>query len=318
MTEARNYVTVATHVAPYHADDIFASAAIALLLPNKKINYLQIRSRLDLEKEVDFIIDVGEKYDPQKGEFDHHQGGTPVRKDGTPRASFGLVWKKYGQRICTNVVGKKYGRQVAIELDNTFVKFIDYIDTRPDLPFRPKKGARVYLLQTLFDSFNPLRGEEGKASLLFREAVNIARRFLERKIKRTAEKARAYNKIKKEYKVQKQPEVLVLNECIQWSEHLYHIDKKECVKAVVFPSRRGGWAVRCVPKDPSDRGAGDRIKLLAKKQYERIITVKEEVLFVHKNKWIGRSSSCAGAIKMAKIAIGRMNENSKDLMAFNI
>ena len=41
-------------------------------------------------------LDVGGSYDAEARIFDHHQRGAPLRPDGQPYSSFGLIWKHYG------------------------------------------------------------------------------------------------------------------------------------------------------------------------------------------------------------------------------
>src|SRR5687768_9738743 len=88
---------VATHDGSFHADDVFAVAALRRLDPDLEI----VRSR---DREViaaaDVRVDIGLKDDPDSGDFDHHQkGGAGARGNGIPYASFGLVWRRHGAEL---------------------------------------------------------------------------------------------------------------------------------------------------------------------------------------------------------------------------
>ena len=82
---------VATHPGNFHADDVFAIAALELVHGPLEV----VRTR-DPERQAaaDLRVDVGGRSDPAAGDFDHHQkGGAGTRENGIPYASFGLVWR---------------------------------------------------------------------------------------------------------------------------------------------------------------------------------------------------------------------------------
>src|SRR5438045_3914082 len=88
----------ATHDKEFHADDTFAVATMKMAgLVSRAI---RTRDPAKLAT-ADFRIDVGGKYNPDTGDYDHHQeGGGGVRENGIPYASFGLTWKSYGAKLC--------------------------------------------------------------------------------------------------------------------------------------------------------------------------------------------------------------------------
>ena len=89
---------VATHSGSFHADEVFALAALTLLDPAVEI----VRTRdADALAAADLRVDVGFRDDPATGDFDHHQkGGAGERPNGVRYASFGLVWREFGARVC--------------------------------------------------------------------------------------------------------------------------------------------------------------------------------------------------------------------------
>ncbi|MCE9517420.1 MYG1 family protein [Candidatus Nomurabacteria bacterium] len=88
-----------THNGTFHADDVFATATLSLLLDG---NIKVIRTRdPKIIASADYVYDVGGEYNLYKNLFDHHQkGGAGKRENGIPYAAFGLVWKSYGAAIC--------------------------------------------------------------------------------------------------------------------------------------------------------------------------------------------------------------------------
>ena len=81
-----------THSGGFHADELLSSVILTRLFPDARL----VRSRAPewITPGGDRIIyDVGGAYDPAAGIFDHHQRGAPLRDDGQPYSSFGLVWR---------------------------------------------------------------------------------------------------------------------------------------------------------------------------------------------------------------------------------
>src|SRR3712207_2394728 len=97
---------IATHSGKFHADDVWAVAALYILYPQADL----IRTR-DPERiaTANFVVDVGGIWDPQSGKFDHHQKGfNGARPSGVVYASAGLVWKECGARCVAEIAQKEY------------------------------------------------------------------------------------------------------------------------------------------------------------------------------------------------------------------
>jgi uncharacterized UPF0160 family protein len=111
---------IGTHDGTFHADDVFAVAALRRLDPAAEV----VRTR-DAERlaACDTRVDVGLAADAGAGDFDHHQpGGAGARASGVPYASFGLVWRAYGAELCGS-------QRVADEVDERLVQGVDAVDT---------------------------------------------------------------------------------------------------------------------------------------------------------------------------------------------
>src|SRR5688572_19157290 len=85
-----------THSGGFHADELLSSVILTRLFPRARL----VRSRAAewIAPDNDRIIyDVGGAYDATAGIFDHHQRGAPLRDDGQPFSSFGLIWRHFGR-----------------------------------------------------------------------------------------------------------------------------------------------------------------------------------------------------------------------------
>ena len=96
--------TAATHDHMFHADDVLAGALLRLVFP--EVAFVRTRDPLRWLK-AEAVFDVGGRYGVglKEGEvgphvYDHHQRGGPTREDGKPFASFGLLWREVGAKVC--------------------------------------------------------------------------------------------------------------------------------------------------------------------------------------------------------------------------
>jgi uncharacterized UPF0160 family protein len=80
-----------THSGGFHADELLSSVVLTRLFPQAEL--LRSRERQWVTPAIDKIIyDVGGAYDTEQQIFDHHQHPSPLREDGQPFSSFGLIW----------------------------------------------------------------------------------------------------------------------------------------------------------------------------------------------------------------------------------
>ena len=114
-----NYLV--THSGGFHADELLSSAVLTRLFPEADL--LRSRDRLCITPAADKIIyDVGGDYDIEAKIFDHHQSPGPLRDDGQPFSSFGLVWKHYGRAYLLSLsVPSQNIDPIHAQLDDDFV-----------------------------------------------------------------------------------------------------------------------------------------------------------------------------------------------------
>ncbi|POO57669.1 MYG1 family protein [Agrobacterium rosae] len=181
-----------THSGGFHADELLSSVILTRLFPQAKI----VRSRAPdwITPSADRIIyDVGGAYDAETHIFDHHQRGAPLREDGQPYSSFGLIWKHYGhQYLAASGVPEAHIEAIHMSFDSGFVLPIDLMDNGALSPATAGLLAGLTLpalletLKPVFDNNDPEADD-----LAFHAALAIARSFVEASIGKKAAKLRA-------------------------------------------------------------------------------------------------------------------------------
>lgn len=146
MIHSSDHITVVTHDGVFHADDVLAVATLKLALPEVRV----IRTRdPEIMKTADILVDIGGVYDPDNNRFDHHQSDRPIRENGIPYSSFGLVWKKYGVAAINFVLDTEHAEEIANTLTEEFIE-IDMIDNG----IMPDGGPKLGISQVVTSS-NP-------------------------------------------------------------------------------------------------------------------------------------------------------------------
>jgi uncharacterized UPF0160 family protein len=185
MKNNQSEYIIAAHNGVFHADDVFAVATLLVLFEGKAGDVMAdlrplkvIRTRTPEEIETaDFVVDVGGVSDPARGRFDHHQiGGAGERPNGIPYASFGLVWKHFGEKICGS-------KDVADMVDQKLVQPIDALDNGVSIVKEIFAGIRPYDLSAIIGGMNPNWNEkESISDENFMSAVSLAKGILTREI----------------------------------------------------------------------------------------------------------------------------------------
>ena len=79
-----------THSGGFHADELLSSVVLTRRFPEASL--MRSRDELCITPATDKIIyDVGGNYDIEAQIFDHHQSPGPLRDNGQPFSSFGLI-----------------------------------------------------------------------------------------------------------------------------------------------------------------------------------------------------------------------------------
>lgn len=179
-----------THSGGFHADELLSSVILTWLFPEARI--VRSRSPEWITPAPDRIIyDVGGAYDAALRVFDHHQRGAPLREDGQPYSSFGLIWKHFGgDYLVAQGIPAEHVEQVHAKFDASFVLPVDLVDNGALDATGPLAGLTLTaLLETLKPAFDENSPEAEERA--FHSAMGIARSFVEASISKSAAKLRA-------------------------------------------------------------------------------------------------------------------------------
>jgi uncharacterized UPF0160 family protein len=289
---------VATHSGSFHADDVFAIAALSLL--GEPLDVVRTRDAETMAA-CDTRVDVGFASDPAAGDFDHHQrGGAGERPNGIRYASFGLVWREYGVRLSGG------DEAVAERVDRSLVQAIDANDTGQNVAAPVLDGVRPMTVSGVIGSLNPtweeqLSPEEERSR--FDEAVALAARVLEREIASATAAERAVQLVTDAIAGAEDPRVIVLDRDVPWKEVV--VTSAPEALFVVYPKRQG-WGLEAVPlalgsfenrRDLPAEWAGLDGPELAR------LTGVEDALFCHAKRFLVVARSRAGIEALAAQAL---------------
>lgn len=181
-----------THSGGFHADELLSSVVLTQLFPAAEL----IRTR---DAEITspgagkIIYDVGRDYDVDQGIFDHHQRPNPLREDGQPYSSFGLIWRHFGHEYLRALdVPEADLDYVHHGFDRGFVLPVDLLDNgavEPSVAGPLASMTLPSLLETLKPAFDDRSAQAD--DLAFMAALPIARAFVEAAVRTRAAKRRA-------------------------------------------------------------------------------------------------------------------------------
>jgi uncharacterized UPF0160 family protein len=181
-----------THSGGFHADELLSSVVLTRLFPEAKLH--RTRDKDWITPAADKIIyDVGGACDAEAQIFDHHQRPGPLRDDGNPFSSFGLIWAQYGRAyLAASDVPAQDIEAIHARFDAKFVLPIDLLDNGAmdpsvagplsDLTLPSLLGS----LKPVFDDTSPTADDDA-----FLTALPVARSFVEAQIRNSAAKHRA-------------------------------------------------------------------------------------------------------------------------------
>lgn len=233
-----------THSGTFHADDVFASAFLEMYLGDVSIFRTNF---VDFSKVSDSML----IYDVGRGKFDHHQNDALKRENGIPYCSFGLLWKEYGHDFL-----RKMGIELVDRVWEMFDKdFVEGIDADDNGVF-PKVEApfKVKMIPGVIKTFNPSFHTEQTESGQFEKACSLAKLILEEEIYYVQGKALAEEQILDQLDdLEDGSKYMVLKTFLPYEETLLSEEKANSILFVAYPSNRGGYAIKTVPKSLEDR-----------------------------------------------------------------
>lgn len=291
-----------THGVRFHGDDVNTWAAV--LLRGESCSLIRTTNPGKLAG-CDIRFDVGRRYNPTRGDFDHHQeGGAGVRSNGIPFAAFGLMWREFGAELCGS-------EDTASVMDFRYVQVIDAVDVGFDL-FSKLNVPNVcpYTVSDIIANFNPPWNQKPKPrsedfDRQFFVAAEVVKAIIQNEITLAKAVPEAREIIARATATDLSGRILILDENLPRREIMLE-DHPNALFVVMPPENGGSWAVRCVEKS---RGmSAVRRKLPAswagKKGSELVrATGVPDAFFCHNTRFIATASTREGAIRLAELAI---------------
>jgi uncharacterized UPF0160 family protein len=290
---------VATHHGSFHADEVFALAALSLL--GEPLEIARTRDA-DALAAADVRVDVGFASDPASGDFDHHQkGGAGERPNGVRYASFGLVWREYGPRLCGG------DADVAARVDLSLVQGVDANDTGQALVVPVVDGVRPMTVSGMIGGLNRRWDEEltpAEERARFDAALALAGPIIAREIASAAAAQRAVRIVEEAVGRARDPRLVELDRDVPWEEVV--VTQAPDALFVVYPKRQG-WGLEAVPRElgsfANRRDLPEAWAGLDGPELARLTGVND-ALFAHAKRFLAVARSREGIEALAEQALG--------------
>ena len=294
-----------THSGGFHADELLSSVILTRLYPEATL--LRSRDAQWITPGAGRIIyDVGRDYDAEASIFDHHQRPGPLREDGQPFSSFGLIWQHYGRDYLRSFdLPDADLEDIHRSFDQGFVLPVDLIDNGALEPSvaGPLAGMTLpVLLETLKPVFDE-RGEDAD-DRAFMAALPVARAFVEAAIKGKAAKRRAESMVMQAIEAAGSGRVLELPTGMPFRSAVEKAGADHLL-FVVHP-RGDDWALTTIRK------SGDSFEARADlpEAWSGLTDAELEAAsgvpgakFCHNARFIAVAATRAAALRMAELAV---------------
>lgn len=286
---------IGTHSGRFHSDDVCAVATLLVVFPEAEV----IRTRDEtILATCDIRVDIGRIYNPKTCDYDHHQGGVGIRKNGIEYSSFGLILKEYGIRLAGDEETARY-------VDRVFAQVIDARDNGLSL-YKPNPkfgGAKPFDFADGVDLFNPNWDEERDADAAFMEAVKMAQNVLKRVIARAKAINHSRHIVRHALEAAADPRIIVLACGCPWVEVV--LEEAPQALFVIFLGDEGNWRLQCVPVSLSGYDLRRRLpgSWLENSKTLAEITGVPDAYFVHNKLFLCSAKSLEGALQLAHLAM---------------
>lgn len=224
----------ATHNGPFHADDVLAFALLRTFVDDQAT---VVRTRdLAVLDQAEVVFDVGGRFAPEDGRFDHHQASYTG-----PLSSAGMVldWLESAGHVAP---------ALAVLLRARLVNWVDDVDNGRVAP-----TAGVPDFTTLVDTYN--RGCQGLPDFdaQFVQAAAMAAQVLRGLVAEQAELDEAAGEVARAVTEAEArgSNVMVLGRYVRWKEPYFaQVGTTHPTEFVILPGTDGSWRVLGIPPEP--------------------------------------------------------------------
>jgi len=268
----------------------------------KPIEYIRTRDESILLS-CDLRVDVGRLNNPKTGDFDHHQsGGAGSRPNGVPYASFGLVWKYYGQKICES-------DELSELVDKTLVQIIDADDNGQNLFSSKIPDVLPFTVDKIVDLMMPswkLNPTDDEVNIKFEQALDFASETLNLVIKNLQDKLDAKDIVQSAIKSAKDHRLIIFERHVPWQSEI--IENAPEALFIVQPAwpKHGDWVVSTINKGLNTfENRKDLPASWAGKNDQELVDITKvaDAKFCHPALFMAVASSKVGALNLAKLAL---------------
>lgn len=289
-------ITVVTHNGKFHSDDVFALATLRMVFDDN-IKVIRTRDPKTIEA-GDYVVDVGGVYEPAKKRFDHHQiGGAGKRVNAISYASFGLIWKEFGEKLCGSP-------EVADMIEKKLVQVVDADDNGQSLMNLVYPDVIPFTFRNVIFSYMPNWNEPHvKMDDRFAEAVEFAKGLLEREIKKAQSKHEGNKIVEQVYRETADKRIIVLDNFYPWNDVL---SKYPEPLFVISPDRENNtWHVGALNDPVTFKSRKDLPAAWAGKRDAELaaVTGVPDSVFSHNALHMAVAKSKEGALALAKLAL---------------
>ena len=234
-----------THSGTMHADEVFSTAFLEMYLKDVRIYRTNYIDNTKVQENT-IIYDVG------RGKYDHHQPEAAKRENDITYCSFGLLWKEYGKEFLKNY-DIKYVDEVWNGIDKDLVEYID-ADDNGQFP-KIEAPYKVKTLPGIIKLFNPSYDSGEDESEQFLAACEVAKAIFKEEILYINGKVIAEEELKEELKDVTDEKYVILDKFLPYEDTILGNEKYNNLLFVAYPSNRGGYAIKVIPKSTEDKTA---------------------------------------------------------------
>lgn len=299
-----NTIKISTHSGFYHADELFAVAALKLILEreNKKVEIIRTRDK-ELAFSCDYCVDVGREYNPAKNRFDHHQVDEGlIRANNIPYAAFGLIWKHFGDKLVSS-------KDILDSIEQKLVQPIDAMDNAVTLSTKNFEGINEYNIASAIYAMSQYHGVD-KLNESFFNCLTMCEQILVGEINQAEDKQKSRQIVLETIKKQQEPKILILDKYHSWKEIVLSYSN---ILFVLYPDvNTSNWYLQ--PAKNSKEDFGDyRINFPTSwlgKEHQELASASgvEEAVFCHKSGYLAVAKTKDAAISMAQITINLQSQ----------
>jgi uncharacterized UPF0160 family protein len=289
-----------THDGPFHADDVFADAVLRAALDNVRLARTRDPAMI---ADADLVFDVGGVYDPAARRYDHHMRERPLRPDGTPYSSVGLIWRDFGRAALPALLGAALDPEAAEAIWRDIDAGIIFSIDQADNGVAPAGPGH---LSAIIEAFNPVWDGAEDPDAAFGQASRLAQGILARAAAQAHAGVRAAGLVRDAARASEDPRILTLDRKLPWERMVYD-ERLQALLFVIYPGEdRTRWYCRCVPPEP---GSFDqRLPLpaawagLRDAEFSAAAGIADGV-FCHPSRFICAARDRASAVELARRAI---------------